>query len=196
MIRNAVSAIASQPLRVLAAVVALAVAACAPPKSETSFLRSVDLVNMTDQMSLSFSQAPEVLARNSSSPRWVVSIDKITNNTNQVIPENEKWAYIGRLRALLTQTRLSEAKNIAWVVPPERWPLIASELKLIGVPPDLRLPPTHVLTGEFAALTNTSGQGRSDAYVCSYQLVDLKTGALVWEDSWQVKRAVSGKTYD
>lgn len=180
----------------LVLVAALGMSGCSPPKTQTTFLRSVDLVEMTDQMALSFAAAPVVAARSFDSPRWVISIDKITNHTNQIITENEKWAYIGRLRALLTQTRLSDVKNIAWIVPPERWPLIAAELRLIGEPADLRSRPTHVMTGEFGVITNTSGQGRSDSYVCSFQLVDLATGAMVWEDAWEVKRALTGTTYD
>jgi hypothetical protein len=178
------------------AAVAVLVGGCAAPKVKTSFLTSVDLVDMTSQMAESFGASPALVDRTPYSPRWIISIDKIVNNTNQIISENEKWAYIGRLRALLTQTKIADQRNLAWIVPPERWPLVAKELNALGEPPDLRRPPTHVLTGAFDSLTNSSGQGRSDAYLCAFQLVELRSGAVVWEDSWEVKRVVTGTTYD
>ncbi len=169
---------------------------CAPPKASTTFLQSVDLVDSTEKMARSFAQSPAIMSRTYASPRWIISIDKIVNHTNQIIPENEKWAYIGRLRARMTQARISEQRSLVWIVPPEKWPIIAEELRSTGEPPDLRRPPTHLLTGQFSALTNTSGEGRSDAYLCTYELVDLATGEVVWQDSWEVKRSAVGKTYD
>lgn len=180
---------------VVVACAALA-AACSPPKAQTPFLRSVDMVEMTGRMAQSFTATPAIAERTVRSPRWLISIDKVANNTNQIITENQKWAYVGRLRALLTQTKISDQKNLVWIVPPERWPIIAEELRSVGEPPELRRPPTHVMGATFDALTNTSGEGRSDAYLCTFQLVELASGALVWEDSWEVKRTVAGKTYD
>lgn len=170
--------------------------ACAPPKVQTSFLRSVDLVDMTTIMAQSFARTPVIAQRSPDSPRWIISVDKVVNNTNQIIPENEKWAYIGRLRAQLAQTRISQEKNLVWVVPPERWPEIAREIDAAVEPRDLRLPPTHLLTATFSALTTTTGQGRTDAYFCAFQLIDLNSGTLVWEDAWEVKRGVLGRTWD
>ena len=170
--------------------------ACSPPRVQTTFLRSVDLVDMTTRMAESFAATPAIATRTPASPRWIISIDKVANNTNQIIPEGEKWAYIGRLRAQLAQTRISDERNLVWIVPPERWPEIAREIDATAEPRDLRLPPTHVMTATFSALTTTSGQGRADAYLCAFQLVDLGSGALVWEDAWEVKRDIAGKTWD
>lgn len=181
---------------VLVVVVATVAASCAPPKARTTFLTSVDLVDMTERMSASFAVTPAIADRARESPRWIISIDRVDNRTNQIIPENQKWAYVGRLRALLTASRISDQKNLVWIVPPERWATIQKELNMFGEPPDLRMPPTHLLTAQFSSLTTTSGAGRSDAYFCSYQLVELATGRLVWEDGWEVKREVMGVTYD
>jgi hypothetical protein len=175
---------------------ALCALGCAPPKVQTSFLRSVDLVEMTTRMSESFAATPAIAGRTAASPRWLISIDKVANNTNQIIPENEKWAYIGRLRAQLAQSRISDERNLVWIVPPERWPEIAHEIDASAEPRDLRTPPTHLLTATFSALTTTSGFGRTDAYLCAFQLVDLRDGVLVWEDAWEVKRGTAGRTWD
>jgi hypothetical protein len=118
------------------------------------------------------------------------------NHTNQIIPEREKWLYLARLRALLAQSQLSDERSLIWIIPPERWSIVAEELGASDEPHGLRMNPTHQLTAEFNALTITSAQGRSDTSVCSYQLIDLDRGTIVWEDAWEVKRAISGITYD
>jgi hypothetical protein len=167
-----------------------------PPKARTTFLRSVDLVDMTDRMAQSFASDEVIGQRGPADEPWIISIDRVVNHTNQIIRESEKWLYIARLRAALAQSDLAKERNIIWIIPPERWPMVAEELGVSEEPYGLRLNPTHLLTAEFHALTRTSGRGRSDAYVCSYQLLDLRTGAIVWEDTWEVKRAASGLTYD
>ncbi len=174
----------------------LALVGCgATPGPTTSFLRSVDLVDMTEQMSRSFVQDAAIVNRGSRETPWVISIAKVANHTQQIIPEDEKWLYVGRLRARLAESTVSQEHSLLWVVPPERWPIIAAELG-DPEPPEQRIKPTHVLTATFEALTTTSGSGRSDAYLCDYQLVNLETASLVWEDSWEIKRSVSGRTYD
>lgn len=179
----------------IAAVVSGA-AGCSAPRVQTTFLGSVDLVDMTDRMGESLTGSAAMIERSASSDPWVVSCSKVANHTNQIIPDGEKWLYLARLRARLAQSRLAQERSIIWIIPAERWPAIAGELGVSEEPYGLRLPPTHVLTAEFHALTNTSGQGRTDAYLCSYQLVALGDGAIVWEDKWEVKRAAEGRTYD
>jgi hypothetical protein len=168
-----------------------ALAGCAPPVVRTTFLQSVDLVDMTDRMAQSFAGDTAIGGRGDQSPPWVISIDRVANFTNQIMPQREKWLYVTRLRSLLDRNDFCRARNIIWVVQPERWPMAAEE----GVAAP-RLSPTHLLAAEFQTLTNTSGTGRSDMYACSFQLSDLDSGRIVWEDLWEVKRAASGRTYD
>jgi hypothetical protein len=156
----------------------------------------VDLIDMTDRMARSFATHEAISRRTPQDEPWVISIDRVVNHTNEVIPEREKWLYVARLRALLAQTDLAKDRHVLWVMPPERWAMVQEEVGEGDAPPDMRLRPTHVLTAEFSALTNTSGRGRSDAYLAEYHLTNLDTGAIVWSDRWEVKRAVSGRTYD
>ena len=185
----------SAPL-MLALAAACIVGCGGPPKARTTFLRSVDLVDMTDQMAQSFAADDVIGDRTPNSDPWVISVYRVVNHTNQIMRESERWAYIARLRARLAQSELSEERSLIWIIPPERWSIVAEELGISEEPYGLRMKPTHQLTAEFFALTNTSGLGRSDAYLCSYQLLDLDTGRIVWEDRWEVKRAVEGVTYD
>jgi hypothetical protein len=173
----------------------LFLAACGgAPKASTTFLNSVDLIDMTDRMAESFAGDEVMGKRTPQSSPWVISINRVHNFTNQIIPDREKWLYIARLRAQLAQSDIARRRNLIWIVPPEQWARVQEELG--EPPPELRMSPTHQLTAEFHALTNTSGRGRSDAYLCEYYLFDLRTGTQVWHGSWEVKRAASGKTYD
>lgn len=178
---------------------AIALAGCGgAPKVKTPFLQSVDLVEMTDRMAESFAASEVIALRASDLQPWVISVYRVINHTNQLIPEREKWLYIGRLRAMLGRTDVSKQHALIWIVPPERWPQIAEAMNadVEHEPLNMRMTPTHVLTAQFNALTNTSAQGRSDAYLCAFELLELSNGKIVWTDSWEVKRAVSGLTYD
>lgn len=166
------------------------------PKANTTFLNSVDLVNMTDRMSESFASDDVISARTSGSDPWIISINRVANHTNQLIPDREKWLYMARLRTRLAQSEIGKERELIWVIPPDRWREVQSELSEPGEPPELRMTPTHQMTADFYTLTNTSSLGRSDAYFCSFQLFNLETGTLVWEDAYEVKRARQGKTYD
>ncbi len=167
-----------------------------PPKVKTTFLRSVDLIDMTDRMAQSFASDDIIGERTPSDDPWIFSIHRVVNHTNQIIPEREKWLYIGRLRTMLAQSNIAEERSIIWIIPPERWHIVAEELDVSEEPYGLRMNPTHLLTAEFHALTNTSARGRTDAYLCDYQLLDLALGTIIWEDAWEVKRSISGLTYD
>ena len=168
---------------------------CAPPRVHTTFLRSVDLIEMTDRMAASFASDDVLGNRSPDAEPWIISIRRIENHTNQIIPEREKWLYVARLRAQLAEARLSDQHSLTWVMPPDRWAQVAKKLGE-SEPASLRMSPTHLLTAEFHTLTSTSGTGRSDTYVCNYQLLNLQSGRLLWEDQWEVKRAVTGRTYD
>lgn len=167
-----------------------------PPQVRTTFLNSVDLVAMTDQMAESFVQDEVIAERTPQLEPWVISIDRIRNHTNQIIPDREKWLFVNRLRALLMQSDVSQQRNLIWIMPPERWQMIAEEMQYPDEPFGIRMNPTHLLTATFDALTVTSGRGRSDTYLAAYELVDLQTGRVQWQDKFEVKRAISGRTYD
>ncbi len=168
------------------------------PKIRTPFLQSVDLVDMTNRMAESFTASDVINTRRLDDNPWVISIYRVVNHTNQIIPEREKWLYIGRLRGMLARSNVAEKHALVWIVPPERWPDVAKALNAdpAGEPFGLRMQPTHVLTAQFNALTITNALNRSDAYLCAFELLDLETGSIVWQDAWEVKRAVSGLTYD
>jgi len=53
--------------------------------------------------------------------------------------------------------------------------------------------PQFALTAVFSSLTQETSKGRSDFYVCRYELSDLQTRGVLWSDSYKVKKsAVKG----
>ena len=181
---------------ILAAFAACSAGCGGAPQARTTFLRGVDLVDMTDRMGESFAQSDALAQRSAADDLWIVSLSKVTNQTSQIIPEGERWLYLARLRSALSQARVGGDRGIIWIIPAEKWSMIQGETDLPDEPFGVREDPTHVMTAEFHSLTRTGPEGRSDMYVCSYQLIDLGDGRLVWEDSWEVKRAVRGLTFD
>jgi hypothetical protein len=59
-----------------------------------------------------------------------------------------------------------------------------------------RTTPTHVLTAEFYALTHADRLARSDAYVCAFQLMEMQSEQIIWEDRYEVKYQVERSRLD
>jgi len=175
-------------VRTVIGVVVCMVAGCSPPQVNTTRLDSVDLVAMTDRMATSLLNTPAIAQRAAASPRWVVTIYRVFNETNDYLPESERWAFVARLRARLAEAEALKKRNIDFVMPAGK----AGFADAAGP----RATPTHALTATFHAHTVANRRIRSDTYICAYRLVDLKTDRLVWEDRYEVKYAVERNKFD
>jgi len=176
-----------------AAVLAGVVVGCSAPRVNTTMLTAADVVRMTDDMSADLAAAPFLAERSPDSPLWVWSMDRVTNLTEHIMPEGERWAVMARFRAKLSESLLARERNIRFVLPPEQWKKYASGS---WQPEAERLRPTHALRAEFRSDTVTSLHARSDHYLCAFQLLDLESGRLLWEDAYEVKYAVSRNRFD
>jgi PBP1b-binding outer membrane lipoprotein LpoB len=170
----------------------IALAACSAPQINNTRLASSDVVTMTDQMTQSLMARKNVGSRTPGSTPWIVTMDRVINKSNDIIPDGEKWAFVNRLRAQLAQSPAMRERNIQFVVPPAQ----ANELNAREQAGTMRAKPTHALTATFYSITNASRGGRSDAYLCAFQLVDLKDDTIVWEDKYEVKRSVARNAFD
>jgi hypothetical protein len=179
--------------RTILGLVICAAAGCSPPQVNTTRLDSVDLVAMTDRMTASLVNTPAIAARTADSPRWVITIYRVFNQTSDYLPESERWAFVARLRAQLAEAEALDRRNIDFVMP-------AAKADAAGAAParaaPTRVTPTHALTATFHALTVSNRNNRSDTYVCVYQLVDLGNDQLVWADRYEVKYAVERNKFD
>ena len=55
---------------------------------------------------------------------------------------------------------------------------------------------SHALRATFLSDTQSSVRARVDAYLCAFQLLELESGRLVWEDAFEVKYAVERNAFD
>jgi len=161
-------------------------------------LRSEDIVKMTDQMAADLAAAPAVARRGPDSPRWVVTLDQVHNRTEHPMEENERWATMARFRALLSQSRLRAERHIVFVLPANEWVRYApgGDGPTAAPADQRRLDPTHALRATFLSDTTSSLAGRSDHYLCAFQLVDLRDNALIWEGAYEVRYIISRNRLD
>ena len=53
--------------------------------------------------------------------------------------------------------------------------------------------PQYALTAIFSSLSDESSKGRTDFYLCTYELSSLEKGNVLWTDAYKVKKkAVKG----
>lgn len=161
---------------------------CSAPSINTTRLGSVDLVTMTDQMAASLTSSPAAV---SNARQWLVTMDRVSNQTNDIITEGEKRAFLARLRTQLNQSPALASRNITFVAPLDQR---QGTTELQVAPTDIR--PTHALTATIYAASNRSRAARSDAYLAAFQLLDLATNRIVWEDRYEVKYAVERNKLD
>jgi len=166
---------------------------CAAPRINTTMLTTPDIIKMTDQMAQSLNASAAISSRSAGDPRWVFTMDRVTNRTEHLLDDSEKWGIMGRFRANLAQTMLARERAIAFVLPAAEWSRYAGA---DFAPEQARLRPTHALRAEFRSDTATDLLSRRDAYLCAFQLLDLNSGAIVWEDSYEVKYAVVRNSFD
>lgn len=179
----------------LLCVAALSLSGCgAPPRINTTALTPADIVNMTDQMAAGLAASPVIASRGPDSEPWVFTLDQVTNRTEQLMDEGERWGTMVRFRAQLAQTMLARERNIRFVLPASQWQRYATDE--FAAAPEARLIPTHALRAEFRSDTTSSVAGRSDFYLCAFQLLDLRDGSLVWEDAYEVKYTVERNRLD
>ena len=163
------------------------VGGCSAPQIQNTRLGSADLVVMTDQMVESILASGRLAGRDADSDPWVVTLERVSNQTNDVLPQRELWAFMARVRASLAQSEQMRERNIRFVVPPRYAAQIEAGPDAVGP----RQTPTHALTATFYAATTAGRSGRTDMYLCAFQLLDLRTSELVWEDAYETKRAVA-----
>jgi PBP1b-binding outer membrane lipoprotein LpoB len=150
-------------------------------------LQSRDLVDMTNRLAADLLKIPEI-AQNPN--KVIIVMTGIDNKTSQ--PWQNDQIYLARMRALLNQYARD---RIAFVIQPqELQQLQQQELGGAGgdafeqssrgqVPQNTRMIPQYALKGVFYDLPNSA----TTYYLCTFQLVNLRTGELVWEGHYETR---------
>ncbi|MHB1767257.1 MAG: hypothetical protein ACYCUV_05320 [Phycisphaerae bacterium] len=150
-------------------------------------LQSRDLVDMTNRLAADLLKIPEI-AQNPN--KVIIVMTGIANKTSQ--PWQNDQIYLARMRALLNQYARD---RIAFVIQPQQLQqLQQQELGGAGgdafeqssrgqVPQNSRMIPQYALKGVFYDLPNSA----TTYYLCTFQLVNLQTGEVVWEGHYETR---------
>ncbi|MFP4223812.1 MAG: hypothetical protein ACLFVN_07035 [Phycisphaeraceae bacterium] len=183
-------------LPLLLTLAGLTLSACASPGESTRMTVS-DFQEMAAAMAQSLAADAQVRDRTPESEPWVVSMDKVTNLTSDVMTRAEQWSIMADLRSSLPLQHFRRTKAIRFVLPPERVQQLRRDQDL----PELenvgrQRQPTHTLAATFRSLTRAGQEKRSDLYYAEFDLVDLDTGRTVWTDRFEYKRQAEGAIWD
>lgn len=155
-----------------------------------------DFEAMTAAMAQSLLRSDAFAQRGSDSEPWVISIQKVTNLTSDVMPQREQWSIMAQLRGAAPIASLWHEKHVAFVLPAER----VVELRRSGVEYGEAFgagrEPTHVMTATFRSATRAQDKHRTELYYTEFEIIDLRTGGPVWHDRFEFKRAARGKLWD
>ena len=150
-------------------------------------VESQDLVAVTDKMARSILDTPQV--RNAHSPPIVV-LDPVMNETR--FPIN-KDMFLTRIQVLLN----SKCEKKVQFLARDRLAALERErdLKRSGQVTSSSDPNVvefkggdFLLTGKLQSLTTRNSRGISDYVLYSFELVDARTSAIVWQDFAEIKK--------
>lgn len=167
---------------------------CAGEPSTTR-LGAEDLVAFSEEAAQSLASGDAISGRGPRDAPWVIAMRLPRNLSHDVISEGERWFVMERLKDSLAMSRLARERGLVFVIDRER---AASAGDVEGGDP-AGFPnrrPTHVLEGEFRSIERRSGEHRTDAYAFVLSLRDLADGAVVWSDSFVIKRGAHGRAWD
>lgn len=163
----------------------------------TTFLTADDLVQMTDRMASSIASDPEVAAIARTKPLIIV-MKPMINDTNEIIRGTEKEMYVHRVRALLASKQVLR-NQFTFVLNRDAYNILQAKEGLseseLG-PVEGRIVPEYALKAHFYADTKASSKQRSDYYLCTYQLTNINTGAILWEDTYETKKSIKREMLD
>ena len=164
---------------------------------QTTRLTPGDLEETALAMSRSLAADEAVAQRGPTSERWVVSMERVTNLTDDPMTPTEGWYLVRRLRASLPLRALGEEKNIVFVLPPESVAALRDDAREEGLTDfGEERRPTHTLSGKLESLTRAMEKARTDSYLGTFQLIDLRSGEPTWQDKFEIKRNAVGSVRD
>jgi hypothetical protein len=182
----------------------LASAACQPAGGSTR-LTARDLRVTTEEMRARLADSAFLRGRDATSEPIVISVQQVTNLTSDIIPPAEQWMLMAEIVHALPMNELRRHRSISFVLPPEQRALARSggfEGRFDDEADGGGLRPTHVMKAEFRSTTRVGRRDdgqideRRDTYGLQYQIVDLASGVLVFDDIVEFQRRARGLLID
>jgi len=150
-------------------------------------VESQDLVAVTDKMARSILDTPQI--KNAQNPPVVV-LDPVVNETR--FPIN-KDMFLTRIRLQLNSKSAGKVQFMARdrmaALEKERDLKRSGQLTSSSDPNVVEFKGADFfLTGKLQSLTTRNSRGTSDYVLYSFQLIDARTSAIVWEDGAEIKK--------
>ena len=130
----------------------------------------------------------------------IVSFDRVLNLSSEIMPQGEQWGIIAMIRSAQPIDTLWDQHRVVFVIPAqfaiERRGTLATERVDKGFGSEREV--THTITATFRSIerVGVGGQGRTDRYQCTFEMVDLSTGVPVWLDTFEFARSAEGSIRD
>ena len=156
-------------------------------------LDSVDLIKMTDDMSMQIVASPAVQEAIAKKGQLRVVVQPVENQMRgEVLPRGPSEAFTARLRYLLSK---HAPDRFVWIMNRDAYYRLRQQ-ELEGVdlgPAPGAIEPEYALVARFSSLTDEDSKRRSAYYLCVYELTSLADRTLLWSGSYEVKKtAVKG----
>jgi PBP1b-binding outer membrane lipoprotein LpoB len=151
-------------------------------------IESQDLVTVTDKMARSIIGIPEI-ARAQAKPYIV--LDPVVNNTR--FPIN-KEIFLTRIRVELNKGAIGRVsfldRDMMKTLERERDLKRSGQVTASADPNVVEFRGAdYFLTGKLDGITTRTTQGTSDYVLYSFRLTNARTSEIVWEDSYEIKKA-------
>ncbi|MGY8655180.1 MAG: penicillin-binding protein activator LpoB [Verrucomicrobiia bacterium] len=150
-------------------------------------VESQDIAMVTDKMARSILSVPQIA--NATTPPMII-LDPVNNNTRFAI---NKDIFLKRLRVMLNSKTRGKVSFLARermaALENERALKQAGQVTSTGDPNAVEFKGANfILTGELQGHTTTTGAGVSDYIMYTFQLIDVRTSQIVWEDFAEMKK--------
>ncbi len=155
------------------------------PHLHDTFLDSHDLTVMTDRMAASMARSPTITKIASHGPLIVV-LTPLKNETNSIITRGQGATFLHRLRLLLAGHPALGSRFVFVVTRQHLSTIRAQSLSHSAMPG--RLTPRYALQAVFYADTNVAPKQRSDYYLCTFFLTNIRSGQMIWQGSYETRK--------
>jgi len=126
----------------------------------------------------------------------VIAITKVRNEmTAEMMPEATKWYLMAKIKSSLPLATLAREKSMVFTISAEH---LRAARRRGTVDEDFAAEraPTHDMVATFKSVVRSTGKDRTDAYFCEFELLDLESGEIIWNDAVEFKRTAHGRSWD
>ena len=142
--------------------------------------------------------------RGPDAPPIAIVVDHVENLSSDLLTEAEQWMLVARVRAALPLRTLADARNVRFLIPPERWRMLV-EGGYVARDETERSSrrATHVMSAVLRSMRRAGAAHdgdmtdlRADIYVFAFQIMALPSRELVWSDAFEFRREARGLVID